>query len=48
MKIVQITLKVPETWRDKVRRMARGKGMNIQTYLKHLIAREEEREQNGK
>ena len=48
MKTVQIVLKVPETWRDKVKKMGKEKGMSIQVFIKHLIAIEEEKERNGK
>ena len=38
-----IQVQVPEDYRDKVREMAKAKAMNVQNFIKYLIAKEEEK-----
>lgn len=44
MKLVSIQIQVLEEYRDRVKEMARKKGMSVQAYIRHLIAVEEEKE----
>lgn len=45
MKEVFIMVKTDDDYKEKVRSIAKSKGMNISEYIRYLIARDEERKE---